>query len=43
MNCWVTLADSVDYLKCAYALALSLQQVRSQYPLCIMIPEGAIN
>lgn len=43
MNCWVTLADSVDYLKCAYALALSLQQAHSKYPLCIMIPEGAIN
>ena len=43
MNAYVTLADSIEYLKCAYALALSLQKVNSAYPLVIMIPDNTIE
>ena len=43
MNAYVTLADSIEYLKCAYALALSLQKAQSIYPLIIMIPENSIE
>lgn len=35
---WATFADNEIYLKSAYALALSLKQVNSQYKLLIMVP-----
>lgn len=38
-NAFVTFADNDIYLKSAYALALSLVEVQSKYPLCVMIPE----
>lgn len=43
MNAYITLADSEEYLKCAYALALSLNRAKSAYPLYIMIPQNSIS
>lgn len=42
-NAYITLADSEEYLKCAYALALSLNRVKSVYPLYIMVPKNSID
>ena len=36
---FVTYADNDTYLKSAYALALSLRDVKSKYPLCVMVPD----
>lgn len=43
MNIWATFADNEIYLKSAYALALSLQQVKSKYNLLIMVPINIDN
>lgn len=42
-NAWITFADNEIYLKSAYALALSLDKVKSIYPLVVMIPAGDIS
>ena len=42
-NAYITLADSEEHLRCAYALALSLNRVKSIYPLYIMIPRNSVN
>lgn len=42
-NAYITLADTKEHLKCAYALALSLNRVKSIYPLYIMIPKNSVN
>lgn len=40
---WITLADSEEYLKSVYALAFSLKQSNTKYPLQVMIPEDSID
>ena len=42
-NAYITLADTEQHLRCAYALALSLNRVKSLYPLYIMIPRNSVN
>lgn len=40
---WITLADSEEYLKSVYALAFSLKQSNTKYPLQVMIPEDSVS